>query len=334
MPLVSVIIPTFNRAFSIEEAVDSVLDQTFGDLEVIVVDDGSTDDTPARLVFYGDRIRVIRQVNAGVSAARNAGLAAAQGIWFAFLDSDDLWLPDKLAHQMSELGKYPDAVGHVVDITMVDGAGRGRSLFEMRGMKEELSRTPRRERPVGDVLNALYSMQSTMLRADAVRKAGGFRRELRIFEDLDFLSQVALEGPFVVSSYAGVVLRRVASEAASLSSIHLDRPIESHGSRCLIYERLLSDPRLTGRERSDIRKRLSGARFDLSEAHAHLGNRAEAKSLRWRSVIDNPGLRSLVRGLVGRRGRRGSSSRLTGGDAESVFRRSEIKDLPVPPAEH
>lgn len=333
MPLVSVIIPTYNRALSIREAVDSVLDQTFSDFEVIVVDDGSTDDTPARLAVYGDRIRVIRQVNAGVSAARNAGLAAAQGIWIAFLDSDDLWLPDKLAHQLSELGKYPNAVGHVVDITMVDGSGGGRSLFEMRGMKEELNRTPLRERPVRDVLNALYSMQSTMLRADSVRKAGGFRRELRIFEDLDYLSQIALEGPFAVSSYAGVVLRRVASEAASLSSIHLGRPIESHGSRCLIYERLLSDSRLTDSERSDIRKRLSGARFDLSEAHARLGNRVEARSLRWRSVIDNLGLRSLVRGLVGRRGRRGPSPRLQGDGAESVFRRSEMKDVPVPPVE-
>ena len=107
---VSVIIPTYNRAALVKEAVASVLAQTWREFELIVVDDGSTDDTPEALAPYASRIRLLRRENrGGVSAARNAGMAAARGEWLAFLDSDDLWLPEKLARQMAYLAAHPDA---------------------------------------------------------------------------------------------------------------------------------------------------------------------------------------------------------------------------------
>ncbi len=99
-PLVSVVIPTYNRAQMVSEAVRSVLEQTFGDLEVIVVDDGSTDGTREALKPHADKIRYLRQENSGVSAARNRGIAEARGSLIAFLDSDDLWLPAKLKNQV------------------------------------------------------------------------------------------------------------------------------------------------------------------------------------------------------------------------------------------
>ena len=91
-PLVSVIIPTYNRGWIVQEAIDSVLNQDFSDYELIVVDDGSDDNTPAILKAYGNKITVLHQPNKGVSAARNRGIAAAAGRLIAFLDSDDLWL--------------------------------------------------------------------------------------------------------------------------------------------------------------------------------------------------------------------------------------------------
>ncbi len=97
--LVSVIIPTYNRVKTIERAVNSVLAQTWTEQEVIVVDDGSTDQTGEILKVYGDKIRVIRQQNGGVSAARNAGIKAATGEIISFLDSDDEWLPSKTERQ-------------------------------------------------------------------------------------------------------------------------------------------------------------------------------------------------------------------------------------------
>jgi glycosyltransferase involved in cell wall biosynthesis len=108
MKTVSVIIPAYNYARYVSEAIDSVLAQTYPPLEVIVVDDGSTDDTPNVLAAYGDRIRAIRQVNQGVAAARNTGIAAARGEYVAFIDSDDTWEPRKLELQMARFDAEPD----------------------------------------------------------------------------------------------------------------------------------------------------------------------------------------------------------------------------------
>lgn len=106
-PAVSVIIPTYNRAHTLAEAIDSVLAQSRPAAEIIVVDDGSTDGSAELLAGYGDRIRYLRQDNAGVGAARNRGLAAASGDYIALLDSDDHWHPDKLAVQVDILERLP-----------------------------------------------------------------------------------------------------------------------------------------------------------------------------------------------------------------------------------
>ena len=109
-PSVSVIIPTYNRAGMLKEAIDSVLAQNYSDFELIVVDDGSTDETPQILNCYGGKIKHICQRNKGVSAARNRGIAAASGGYMAFLDSDDLWLPGKLTIQTEFLRSTQDAL--------------------------------------------------------------------------------------------------------------------------------------------------------------------------------------------------------------------------------
>ncbi len=107
---VSVIIPTYNRGWIIKDAINSVLAQSYKDVELIVVDDGSTDHTPEILNLYQKDIRVIRQHNQGVSAARNRGIEAASGRFIAFLDSDDLWLPHKLSRQVEFFSSTPDAL--------------------------------------------------------------------------------------------------------------------------------------------------------------------------------------------------------------------------------
>ncbi|NEP84931.1 MAG: glycosyltransferase family 2 protein, partial [Okeania sp. SIO3B3] len=109
MPCVSVIIPAYNRADLIGETVDSVLAQTHPDIEIIVIDDGSTDNTADVLATYGSALRVIRQANAGQQAARNAGIRAATGDYIAFLDSDDLWLPHRIEAQLQRFEEVPEA---------------------------------------------------------------------------------------------------------------------------------------------------------------------------------------------------------------------------------
>lgn len=109
MPLVSIIIPTYNRSKLLRQAVASVLAQTYQKFELIIVDDGSTDDTKSVIeAIADDRIRYIWQENQQRCAARNTGIAAAQGEYLAFLDSDDLWLPRKLELQLSAIDRHPD----------------------------------------------------------------------------------------------------------------------------------------------------------------------------------------------------------------------------------
>ena len=126
-PAISVVIPTHNRAAVLGRAIDSVIAQTFDDWEIVLVDDGSTDDTDALLLRYanrlGPKLRVIRQENAGAAAARNRGIDAARGVFVAFLDSDDEFLPEKLARQI-ELFRIRPELGLVYsDYSFVDLKG-------------------------------------------------------------------------------------------------------------------------------------------------------------------------------------------------------------------
>ncbi|MBT8339279.1 MAG: glycosyltransferase family 2 protein [Desulfatitalea sp.] len=107
LPHVSVVLPTYNRATMVTRAIDSVLEQSYPHFELIVVDDGSTDSTAERLRGYGARITVITTENNGVSAARNHGILASRGEWLALIDSDDTWLPEKLATQVAYFMAHP-----------------------------------------------------------------------------------------------------------------------------------------------------------------------------------------------------------------------------------
>lgn len=190
-PQVSVIIPAFNAAAFIGGAVRSVFCQTLTDWELIIIDDGS-EDPPALdavLAPYGERIRLIRQANAGVAAARNTGLLAASGHYVAFLDSDDGWEPGYLAAQVSILEAAPALTLSYCDATLRGDAGRG------AGTAMELS--PSTGEP--DLL-ALVSLRctvltsSTVVRREPVLAAGGFDARLTVSEDFELWLRLLLAG--------------------------------------------------------------------------------------------------------------------------------------------
>jgi glycosyltransferase involved in cell wall biosynthesis len=149
-PLLSVVIPTWNRARMVCEAVESALSQRAGQIEVIVVDDGSTDDTADVLArVFGSRIRLLRlPERRGVGAARNAGVRLARGELLAFLDSDDLWLPGKLDAELGVFERFPDAEAVVSDsLVFIEGRADEHSRFEMNGL---LAASQGRVRPMGE----------------------------------------------------------------------------------------------------------------------------------------------------------------------------------------
>lgn len=133
-PLVSVIIPNYNYASYVGEAIDSVLRQDYPNVEIIVIDDGSSDDSRAVIESYGDRVKGIFQKNQGVAATRNNGVAATEGEFVAFLDADDAWMPTKLSRQMD---RFADASVGLVHVGVAEmdssGAGVGENLAGLEG---------------------------------------------------------------------------------------------------------------------------------------------------------------------------------------------------------
>ncbi len=178
MPRVSVIIPTYNRAGLVQEAVASVLAQTYQDFELLVVDDGSTDGTPETLEAYGGAIRVLRRPHRkGVSAARNRGSSAATGEWLAFLDSDDLWLPEKLARQMAYLAAHPRLLLSQTEETWVR---RGLRVNPPRSHRKEGGRIFLRS-----LERCLVSPSAVILHRRLLEEHGGFDESLPAAEDYD-----------------------------------------------------------------------------------------------------------------------------------------------------
>ena len=135
-PEIVAVIPSYNRAATVGRAVRSVLEQTRPAEEVLVVDDGSTDDTPEVLADFGDTIRVLRTENAGAAVARNRGVAATAAGWIAFLDSDDLWLPDHLARIAAAITATEGRARVYFDDTVrpADGGGEA-SLFALADLR-------------------------------------------------------------------------------------------------------------------------------------------------------------------------------------------------------
>src|SRR5262245_50863701 len=123
MGTVTVVIPCFNCELYLEEAIESALAQTYPKLRIVVIDDGSNDGSPQILHRFSDRIRVIRQENRGLAAARNRGIDETNGAYLAFLDADDRWHPRKVATQVSYLQDHPDLALVFCDREWIDSRG-------------------------------------------------------------------------------------------------------------------------------------------------------------------------------------------------------------------
>jgi glycosyltransferase involved in cell wall biosynthesis len=191
-PAVSVIVPTYNRAGTLMRALASIQAQTRQDHEIIVIDDGSTDATPHLLAEMAERgaIRMLRTACGGPAAARNQGLALARGRWIAFLDSDDIWMPDKLERQLPVLERGGVGVVHC-DLLRVLPDGRTRIMrtppIRCGGLLDRRGR---------DYQTKGLGIQSVVADAALLRAAGGFDERLRALEDLDLLLRLSQQGDF------------------------------------------------------------------------------------------------------------------------------------------
>ena len=182
-PAVSVVIPTFNRAWCLAETLRSVAGQTFRNFEILVVDDGSTDDTPDLLRRFPE-VRVHRWPdNRGVSAARNQGIEMARGGWICFLDSDDRWTPNKLQAQVEWMQAHPECPACYTDEIWIRNGVRVNPKNKHRKFS-------------GDIFKqclplCIISPSSIMLRASVLNAIGGFDTDLAACEDYDLWLRLA-----------------------------------------------------------------------------------------------------------------------------------------------
>jgi glycosyltransferase involved in cell wall biosynthesis len=190
LELVTAVIATYNYGRFVTEAIDSVLAQTYPAVEIVVVDDGSTDDTRERLAPYGERIRYIYQANQSVAAARNTGIGAARGNLVAFLDADDLWHPQKLELQVRYLSQHPE-----VGLVAVERLGPGAACWPvLNGCAHP------RPRPINLeelVIQAHFAPSGVLVRKECFRKVGDFDTSLRNAEDYDMWIRIAMAYPVV-----------------------------------------------------------------------------------------------------------------------------------------
>lgn len=178
-PLITVITPTFNRADFIEEAVNSVLAQTYGNFELLIVDDGSTDDTKAVLApaLQDTRVQYFYQQNQGQSVARNLALAKAKGEFICFLDSDNYWPPEKLESQVRQFAENPDYDVVYGDIIEIDEQGREVTRKNMRRYSGNISSFMIRDNCV--------SMNTAMARKRCFDELGAMSGQRRVADDYD-----------------------------------------------------------------------------------------------------------------------------------------------------
>ncbi|MBT3583708.1 MAG: glycosyltransferase [Halobacteriovoraceae bacterium] len=186
-PFFSVIIPTYNRSATLRRAIDSVLAQSYQNFELIVVDDGSQDQTPQILEEYLERkvLSVITTQNKGVSCARNCGVQSASGNWLAFLDSDDEWLADKLERQSELLLKRPElSLIHGEEIWIRNGV----RVNQMKKHQKFGGRIFEKCLPL-----CLISPSAVVLKSELYHKHGGFREDYPVCEDYDLWLKITAE---------------------------------------------------------------------------------------------------------------------------------------------
>ena len=239
MPTVSVIVPTFNRRKLVLNAIQSVLCQTYRDYEIIVVDDGSTDNTAEALTPYMDRIRYVYQANLGASAAQNRGVQLARGKWISILDSDDLWLPTKLEAQLKVVAILGKEFGAC--FTNCDFVGNTQvipSAFEQAGLHEEMPFGPLEE-PFKIILArhpAIY-VQSLLVLRSLVEYPNGFDERIVVAEDTDLLFRLAFKTKFCFVNERLVRIDRTPSREVGLMELFSRGDDRAFGSRAHVLQK-------------------------------------------------------------------------------------------------
>ena len=236
--LISVIIPTYNRAITLKRAIDSVLMQNHPSIELIVINDGSTDETSTIIEGYQGQLQTITQSNQGVSAARNAGILKARGQWIALLDSDDTWHPNKINEQMKFLENNP----HCKILQSQEKWIRNGQFVNAKH---------KHTKPSGWIFEECLQMcavspSAVIIHKDIFDHVGLFDETLTACEDYDLWLRIALHYPIELIDHVLITKYGGHADQLSRSIWGLDR------FRIIALEKLLKDPHLNETQRSQV----------------------------------------------------------------------------------
>jgi glycosyltransferase involved in cell wall biosynthesis len=260
---IGIIIPTFNRASIVSESIDSVLAQSHAAREIIVVDDGSTDDTQAVLARYGNQIRVIRQAHAGPSEARNNGIRAASSNWIAFLDDDDTFTPDRLEHAAEAIQRHPDVNVHMSNLAIITDGGKEEDLFKTRHLHAtEIMRVPR---PIAWCLRGCCFVQTLVIERKALLGTGLFRE--MFYEDLDFVLRLCSNVPWTVDRHPSVRLSRRTGQTLSVSEYWQSKPIENFETLVSIFRSFRDTAQLNPTEKKLVDNSMAAKLYELGRVY-------------------------------------------------------------------
>jgi glycosyltransferase involved in cell wall biosynthesis len=308
--MVSVIIPTYNRAEHVTEAVDSVLGQTYTHYELIVVDDGSTDDTRKVLQErYGERIRYLYQPNKGPSGARNTGIRAARHELLAFLDSDDTWFPRKLEIQVPLMSDQGVVLSYTNSVESKRGLRHDRpAMVEGQDWFSEIGLYLDDEPAILDVplrilLHKGFSgimTPTVMSRKRAVERAGGFDERMDTAEDLRLWLRLAFEGRFAVTSQPLACRRWLGSGKQLTEPAQLAYHKKNENSRLEVfmecYARAIDQP---ADVQHGLRQFIAHSLAQQAKQCALDGKYSIARRRAFECLAFTPKGRTLARALVG-----------------------------------
>jgi glycosyltransferase involved in cell wall biosynthesis len=292
-PFVSVVIPTYNRARQVQAALRSVLAQTYPEFEAIVVDDGSTDGTGEALQQYinpqggnGKQIRYFFQPHQGQSAARNKGIAEARGDWIAFLDSDDVWLPEKLEWQVRALDQFKSQCGAcITDARLVDNLGMDTTAFRESGKRyeETLGMDPE---ALGSLVKSRepFCVCTLLVRTDVVKEVGWFDPQIEYAEDHDFLFRLSVATSFCYANKPLIIIDRSKSPPGSICRPWDNVEVRLRGLQSMLEKWLKLDSKLPPDVRKTIVRNLRKAYSAWTNWYLEQERYAEARQAASRAL--------------------------------------------------
>lgn len=300
LPLVSVVIPTFNRAYCLPDTIKSVLNQTYKNIELIIVDDGSTDDTREILKQFKDKVNYIYQENAGLASARNKGLECCNGELIALLDSDDIWYEDKLRRQVTDMGLNPEIDIQITNAHITrDHIKNEVSIFDYINFSKHLSKelTIVEDPSRFQFQYGIAWVQCALMKRSVLFDDGLYDENLTIYTDYDLFCRLSLKTTWGICAREYVKIKREMNKP-NVSAQRIEKPVHAYKSLVYIYQKILQKYSLDKLRKNTVLNHLYSSRATLGMTYLEHGDVQNARVILYENWKQKPTFKALFRMIL------------------------------------